>query len=92
VCVCVCVCVYVCVCWERGKGGLKIPQRQDTRKIQNLIQGVGIYLLWNTKSKIHMLFRALNRMLSNAAKWIYLVHDRRQQRALLISLMSIRVT
>jgi hypothetical protein len=31
-------------------------------------------------------------MLSNVAKWIYLAQDRRQQRALLISLMNIRVT
>ena len=31
-------------------------------------------------------------MLSDVAKWIYLAHDRRKQRALLINLMNIRVT
>jgi len=31
-------------------------------------------------------------MLGNVAKWIYLAHDSRQQRALLINIMNIRVT
>jgi hypothetical protein len=28
--------------WRGGVRGLKTPQRQDTRKIQNLIQGFGM--------------------------------------------------